>query len=71
MKFFGFGGKPKEVPKTGFMGDTSEEQEKVLAQLKDWVKTAAICNMEEYDDYDYLRFCRARKFVFADVQLMF
>jgi hypothetical protein len=24
-----------------------------------------------WDDYDYLRFCRARKFVLADIQLMF
>ena len=23
------------------------------------------------DDYDFLRFCRARKFVIADIQLMF
>jgi hypothetical protein len=28
-RFFGYG-KPKDVPKTGFMGDTSQEQEKVL-----------------------------------------
>jgi len=70
MRFLGYG-KPKEVPKSGFMGDTSPEQEAVLAQFKDWVKATAIVNPEEYDDYDYLRFCRARKFVLADIMLMF
>jgi hypothetical protein len=28
-RLFGYG-KPKDVPKTGFMGDTSPEQDKIL-----------------------------------------
>jgi hypothetical protein len=70
MKYLGFG-KPKEVPKTGFMGDTSPEQEKVLEQFKDWVKSTEMVNMHEYDDYDYLRFCRARKFDLPQIMVMF
>lgn len=70
MSFFGFG-KPKVVPKTGFMGDTSPEQEQVLAQFKDWVKATELVNVQEYDDYDYLRFCRARKFDLAAIMVMF
>ena len=70
MRFLGYG-KPKEVPKSGFMGDTSPEQEAVLAQFKNWVTTSGMVDPAEYDDYDYLRFCRARKFVLDDVILMF
>jgi hypothetical protein len=53
---------PKTVPKSGFMGDTSPEQDQVLAQFKDWIRTNNIASFDEYDDYDFLRFCRARKF---------
>lgn len=42
-----------------------------MAQFKNWVQTCGQVNPEEYDDYDYLRFCRARKFVIDDVMLMF
>jgi hypothetical protein len=28
-------------------------------------------NMKEYDDYDYLRFCRARKFELPAIMVMF
>jgi hypothetical protein len=70
MRFLGYG-KPKEVPKTGFMGDTSPEQELCLKQFKEWIKATEICDMSHYDDYDYLRFCRARKFDFPQVMVMF
>lgn len=70
MRYFGYG-KPKEVPKTGFMGDTSPEQEAVLQQFKDWIKATEIVDMADYDDYDYLRFCRARKFELPKIMVMF
>jgi hypothetical protein len=66
---FGWGKKKEEkpVPKSGFMGDTSPEQDQCLQQFKDWVKEQGKANLEMYDDYDYLRFCRARKFKLEDV----
>ena len=66
-----FSSKPKEREYTGFMGDTSPQQEQVLAQFKDWVKANEFDPIGRFDDYDMLRFCRARKFVLADIQLMF
>jgi hypothetical protein len=67
---FGWGSK-KEV-KTGFMGDTSPEQDQVLAEFKAWVESQGIdLSVYRWDDYDLLRFCRARKFKMADMQLMF
>jgi hypothetical protein len=70
MRYFGYG-KPKEVPKTGFMGDTSPEQDAVLVQFKEWIKATELVDMKEFDDYDYLRFCRARKFDLPKVMVMF
>ena len=69
-RLFGYG-KPKDVPKTGFMGDTSPEQDKILSQFKDWIKTTGIASFDDFDDYDLLRFCRARKFEIGAVMLMF
>jgi len=63
--------KPKEEPKSGFMGDTSPEQDAVLATFKQWVEAEKVADLALYDDYDMLRFCRARKFVLEDMQLMF
>jgi hypothetical protein len=62
-----FSSKPKEREYTGFMGDTSPQQEQVLAQFKDWVKANEFDPIGRFDDYDMLRFCRARKFVLADI----
>lgn len=57
---------------SGFMGDTSAEQDTILAQFKEWVTLTEIGDMKamHFDDYDLLRFCRARKFVLADMQIM-
>ena len=63
--------KPKEREYSGFMGDTSLQQEEVLEQLKQWVRLENLDPIEQFDDYDYLRFCRARKFVLENVKLMF
>jgi CRAL/TRIO, N-terminal domain len=63
--------KPKEREYTGFMGDTSPQQEQVLAQFRDWVKESNLDPIGRYDDYDFLRFCRARKFDLPNIQLMF
>jgi hypothetical protein len=63
--------KPKEREYTGFMGDTSPQQEQVLALFRDWVKENNFDPIGRYDDFDLLRFCRARKFDLPAVQLMF
>ena len=64
--------KQKEHEYSGFMGDTSPEQDAVFNEFKEWVASSGTGDMEamHFDDYDLLRFCRARKFVIADVQLM-
>ena len=71
MRFFKTA--PKEVPKTGFMGDTSPEQDAVAAQFKEWIEATEIANLEalHFDDHDILRFCRARKFDLPKMQIMF
>jgi len=63
--------KPKTREYSGFMGDTSPEQDKVLAEFKEWVNQNNFNPINRWDDYDFLRFCRARKFVLPDIQLMF
>jgi len=68
---WGFSSKPKEREYTGFMGDTSQQQDLVLKQFRDWVKQENYDPIGRFDDYDLLRFCRARKFVLADIQTMF
>ena len=55
------------------VGDTSREEDYVLAQFKEWIEVAQIVNLETlgYDDFDLLRFCRARQFDLPKVKLMF
>ena len=68
---FGWGKKKEVVPeKSGFMGDTSPEQDACLVQVKEWITSKELCSLEDWDDYDLLRFCRARKFVLEDIQAM-
>ena len=57
---------------SGFMGDLSPEMEQVFLHFKEWVAATGLGDLEKmhYDDHDLLRFCRARKFVLADVQAM-
>ena len=64
--------KPKEHVHTGFMGDTSPEQDKVLGQFKEWITLSGMgdLNVMHFDDYDLLRFCRARKFDLPQMQVM-
>ena len=62
---------PKEREYSGFTGDTSLKQEEVLQQFKEWAQIKQFDPIGQFDDYDYLRFCRARKFVLADIQTMF
>jgi hypothetical protein len=59
--------KPKEREYTGFMGDTSPQQEEILAKFKEWVKASNLDPTDQFDDYDWLRFCRARKFVLENI----
>jgi hypothetical protein len=63
--------KPKERVYSGFMGDTSAEQEAVLVQFRQWVNESGFNKSNRWDDYDLLRFCRGRKFVLVDMQKMF
>jgi len=46
------------------MGDTSPEQDAVVAQFKEWITATEIADLAKlhFDDYDLLRFARARKF---------
>lgn len=71
MRFFKSA--PKEAPKTGFMGDTSPEQDLVATQFKEWIQATEIASLEQlhFDDHDILRFCRARKFDLPKIQIMF
>lgn len=62
--------KPKEREYSGKVGDLSADQEKCFQQFQEWVEAGETNLNKRYDEYDYLRFCRARKFVIADVQLM-
>lgn len=70
MRFFS--SKPKEPVKTGFMGDTSPEQDAVAAQFKEWIVATGLGDFEKlhFDEHDVLRFCRARKFDLAKIQIM-
>jgi len=71
MRFFS--SSKKEPEKSGFMGDTSPEQEKCLEEFKAWIESGQVVDLKaiKFDDYDLLRFCRARKFVLTDIQVMF
>ena len=67
-----FGKKEKAIEYSGFMGDTSPEQDEVFNSFKAWIDETQTGDMAamHFDDYDLLRFCRARKFVLADIQEM-
>ena len=43
-----------------------------MTELKDWIHREQVYDFESigYDGHDLLRFCRARKFVLADIQFM-
>jgi len=58
---------------SGFMGDTSPEQDLVVQQFKEWIVATGIADLEKlhFDDHDVLRFCRARKFELPKIQTMF
>ena len=56
---------------TGFKGDTSREQDQCLFDFKTWIMLNEITDISFYDDYDLLRFCRARQFKLKDVTIMF
>lgn len=71
MRFFS--SKPKEVPKSGFMGDTSPEMDQTIHHFKEWISATQIVDLEKlhFDDHDLLRFGRARKFELPKMQEMF
>ena len=66
-----FTGSEKQGPPakkySGFVGDCSDEQQEVLDQVKDWMKTNFSEESKDWNDHDTLRFCRARNFKAADV----
>ena len=53
------------------MGDLSESQTSVLDECRTWVQTEALDPLHQFDDYDLLRFCRARKFQLEAIKTMF
>lgn len=69
MRFFS--SKPKERVYSGFMDDTSPEQDEVAAHAKEYLLSLGT-TMEKlhFDDHDILRFCRARKFELPKIQIM-
>ena len=70
MSFFSGWGKKKEIQQSGYPGDLSPEQEKCFAQIKEFMEITCIDVNQIYDEYDILRFCRARDFKLMDVQIM-
>ena len=54
------------------MGDTSPEMDECLETFRSWIQETGTGDMEamHFDDYDLLRFCRARNFVIEDVKAM-
>jgi hypothetical protein len=56
---------------TGYLEDMSEEQRGVLEQLRVYLREVLQNTDPRYDDRYLLRFCRARKFDYPKVQLMF
>lgn len=56
---------------TGYLEDLSEEQSGVLDQLRVYLREVLQNTDPRYDDRYLLRFCRARKFDYPKVQLMF
>jgi hypothetical protein len=45
MRFFKSSTK-KEIPCTGFMGDTSPEQDQILEQFKEWIAAGQVADLE-------------------------
>jgi CRAL/TRIO domain/CRAL/TRIO, N-terminal domain len=56
---------------TGYLDDMSPEQEEVLNRLRTHLREELGNTDPRYDDRFLLRFCRARKFDYPKVQLMF
>lgn len=61
----------KEKDYTGFPGDCSEKQLKVLEAFKQKVYTEFNLSSPPYDEPYLLRFCRARKFDLTKILKMF
>jgi len=64
-----------KVEDTGYLGSLSEKQNDTLVKFKEEVKTENKktwhYDISQFDDYDYLRFLRARKFDLAKTFKMF
>lgn len=41
-----------------------------MIEIREWFNEQGYNPVGAFDDYDVLRFCRARKFVVADIQAM-
>lgn len=63
--------KALEQTKGGYYGDLTDEQSQVLDNFKQWITAEQLDTLSQWDDYDYLRFCRARKFKLPDIKTMF
>ena len=72
MRFFKSKSVDPLAAKSGFMGDTTPEQDAVAAQFKEWVDAMGYdWEKLHFDEHDVLRFCRARKFDMPKMQIMF
>jgi hypothetical protein len=54
-------------PQPGFLGNLTKTQEKVLSEFKEYLQTVGQDQNPLYDDWNLLKYCRARKFVLDDV----
>lgn len=55
---------------TGYLDDLSDSQEKVLEEIRTWIQNELNISSGLYDDWNILRFCRARKFKVKAVKKM-
>lgn len=63
-------GKPKH---SGFIDDVGEDQLQALEEFKKQVKEEGLVSLDDprYDDCEFLKFLRARKFKLKDALTMF
>ena len=56
----------------GFLDDLSPEQENIMNEVINWIKTENILDMQrmQFNKRDTLRFCRARKFDLGKIKTM-
>lgn len=56
--------------KPGTFENLSEEQEKIKNEIQKWLKEEKNQSTEKWNDWNVLRFCRARKFDVPKIKIM-